>query len=318
MKVLITGATGFLGSWVVEQLVDGPGVAPTGATGDIAVLLRPGADTWRIAPFLDRLRVIEGDLASPESPPPLAAALAAFRPDAVAHLAWQGVAGADRNSPVQWRNIPATLQLAELCAAAGARHFIGLGSQAEYGPCNAVIDENTPERPTTLYGASKLATARVAQRLCEIQGMRFAWLRLFSSYGPRDNPSWMIPGLIRSLLAGEVPQVTLAEQRWDYIHVADAAAAVVAVLRTPGASGIFNLGSGNAPPLRDVIGKLRDLVDPRAQVAFGAVPYRPDQVMHLQADIRRLSGATGWRPVVALDDGLRETVQWFRSRVPVQ
>lgn len=300
MKVFLTGATGFLGSWVLEQLLDG---------GDtVAVLLRDGADTSRITTCQDRAQVIRGDLRDVAAFEP---AVRAFAPDAVAHLAWDGVAGAERNAPRQWRNVSAALELLELAARCGAHHWIGVGSQAEYGPCANVISEDTPTRPTTLYGASKLATGQLAQALCGHLGLRFGWLRLFSAYGPRDNPSWMIPSLILALKRGERPAVTRAEQLWDYIHVADAAAAVTAVLRTPGAQGFFNLGSGSAPPLREIIETVRDLVAPGQAVGFGEVPYRPDQVMHLQADIRRLSQATGWRPAMTLDQGLRATVRWF-------
>lgn len=300
MKVLLTGATGFLGSWVLEQLLQG---------GDtVAVLLRDGADTSRITHCLDRVHVVRGDLGDMAGAAP---ALRAWAPQAVVHLAWDGVAGAQRNAPRQWRNVSAALELVELAAQCGARHWIGVGSQAEYGPCANVIDENTPTRPTTLYGASKLATGQLAQALCGQLGLRFAWLRLFSSYGPRDNPSWLIPSLILALKRGERPAVTGAQQLWDYIHVADAAAAVVAVLHSPHAQGFFNLGSGSAPPLRQVIEAVRDLVAPGQAIGFGEVPYRPDQVMHLQADIRRLTQATGWRPVVPLDEGLRSTVRWF-------
>jgi len=300
MKVLLTGATGFLGSWVLEQLLDG---------GDaVAVLLRPGADTSRITGCLGRALRLTGDLRDVAALEP---ALRNFAPDAVVHLAWDGVAGAQRNAPRQWRNVSAALELVELAARCGARHWIGVGSQAEYGPCANLINEDTPTRPTTLYGASKLATGQLAQALCGQLNLRFGWLRLFSSYGPRDNPSWLIPSLILALQRGERPAVTGAQQLWDYIHVQDAAAAVVAVLRSPQAQGFFNLGSGSAPPLRQVIETVRDLVAPGQPIGFGEVPYRPDQVMHLQANIQRLTQATGWRPVVPLDEGLRATVRWF-------
>lgn len=300
MRVLLTGATGFLGSWVLEQLLD---------SGDtVAVLLRPGANTSRITEVLTRVRQITGDLRDVAALQP---AVLDFAPDAVAHLAWEGVAGAERNAPDQWRNVCAALELVELAARCGARHWVGVGSQAEYGPCASVISEDAPTRPTTLYGASKLATGQLAQALCGQLGLRFGWLRLFSSYGPRDNPSWLIPSLILALKRGERPSVTGAQQLWDYIHVSDAAAAVVAVLRSPDAQGFFNLGSGSATPLREIIETVRDLAAPGQPVGFGELPYRPDQVMHLQADIQRLTLATGWRPQVPLGEGLRSTVRWF-------
>ncbi|MBL7372666.1 NAD-dependent epimerase/dehydratase family protein, partial [Escherichia coli] len=108
--------------------------------------------------------------------------------------------------------------------------FVGMGSQAEYGPVSARLDETVPTRPTTVYGAAKLSTALMLERLAEADGLSFAWLRLFSSYGPKDDLSWLIPYMARRLLAGERPALTPGEQIWDYIYVEDAAAAVAAAL----------------------------------------------------------------------------------------
>ena len=139
-----------------------------------------------------------------------------------------------------------------------------------------------------------------------------AWLRLFSSYGPDDDPSWMIPYMIKRLLAAEKPSLTKAEQMWDYLHVDDAAAGIVAALDAD-ARGFFNLGSGQSRPLRTIIESIRDLIDPSLPLGFGEVPYRPDQVMHLEADITSLSLASGWRPQVALEDGLFDLVARCRD-----
>ncbi len=303
MRILLTGASGFIGSYVLRDLLARPGV-------EVAALVRSPGAAWRIRGELARANVLplalDGGLA-------LERAIAELRPSHVVHLAWGGVLGKDRNDPAQHVNVFHSMRLLEFALQAGAKHFIGLGSQAEYGPCRARIDESTPTAPTTMYGAAKLATCIMASRLCELSGARFAWLRLFSSYGPMDSPEWMVPYLALKLLARERPAVTAAEQRWDYVYVEDAAAAVATVAATEGAGGIFNLGSGTAPRLRDIIEGVRDAIDPSLAVGFGEVPYRPDQVMHLEADISRLVKATGWRPKVGLKEGIRRTVDWYRK-----
>jgi nucleoside-diphosphate-sugar epimerase len=303
MKVLLTGASGFLGSFVLKQFLAVPGT-------ELAALVRQPAGAWRISEELPRVKVLPVGLEDGEG---LESVISAFRPTHVVHLAWAGVLGRNRNDASQHVNVYQTMRLLEIALRHGARHFVGLGSQAEYGPCQARIDESTPTSPTTMYGAAKLAACVMASRMCELSGARFAWLRLFSSYGPRDNPEWMIPYLALKLLHRERPAVTAAEQLWDYIYIEDAAAAVVAAARTDSARGVFNLGSGTAPRLRDIIEMVRDAIDPGLPVGFGEVPYRPDQVMHLEADIRRLSGATGWRPGVDLAEGIRRTVDWYRK-----
>lgn len=301
MKIFLTGASGFVGANLLRELVER-------RQHEIAILLRSKESAWRIIDILPKVKVILGDLYRIES---FETHLAALKPDVFIHLAWDGVLGNKRNSPIQWRNIPATLELVEIASRVGAKHWIGLGSQAEYGPCENKINELSSTKPTTLYGMSKLATFNLAQRLCNDLGIRFGWLRLFSSYGPADNPNWMIPYLIESFLKRERPKVTRAEQLWDYIYIKDVATAIVALVESHEAAGVFNLGSGSAFHLRSVIEKIRNLVDPALPIGFGEVEYRQDQIMYLQADISRLKKYTGWNPIVDLDTGLKETVDWY-------
>lgn len=300
-KILVTGGTGFVGARVVRQLVE--------QGRDVAVLMRESSNYHRIEDLLGRCTIIRGDLLKLEE---VRAELSHFSPEAVLHLAWDGVKGADRNSTVQMTNVVASIKLYQLTEEIGCRHFVGLGSQAEYGPLSGRINETATTRPTTAYGAAKLAAGLLLERTASASERPFAWLRLFSSYGPDDDPSWLIPYLIRSLLSGEKPSLTKAEQIWDYIHVNDVAAGVIATLDS-GALGIFNLGSGQERPLRDIISMIRDAIDPLLPLGFGEVPYRPDQVMHLAADITSLSSASGWRPSVSLESGIAETVAWHQK-----
>ncbi len=303
MRILVTGATGFVGSAVVRQLA-------SGGPHRVAALVRPSSDTWRIDDLLPRLCVIRGSMMKPET---WEADLCAFRPDAVAHLAWDGVFYHSSNVEKQSANVVATMNLVRLAQRAGATHWVGVGSQAEYGPCQARIDEQTPLAPTTDYGRSKVAAFLAAQEMCRALSLRFAWLRLFSSYGPGDKPQWMIPYVITSLLRGESPDVSAGEQRWDHIFRDDAAEAIVRTLECDAASGAFNLGSGRVQQLRTTIEQIRDMIDPRLPIGFGMVPYRPHQVMHLEADISRLCATTDWSPRTELAEGLRRTIAWHRK-----
>jgi UDP-glucose 4-epimerase len=300
-RVLVTGASGFIGARVAHQLA--------GEGRDLALLLRPGRPGRRLAALRERCTVISGDLQDLER---CRGQLAAFAPEAVLHLGWEGVQGAQRNSPVQLANVMASIALYKLAQDLGCQRFVGLGSQAEYGPVAGRIAEDTPTRPTTVYGAAKLAVSGLLQACAQQGHLHFAWLRLFSCYGPDDDPAWLIPYMARTLLAGGRPSLTAAEQVWDYLHVDDAAAAVVAAMDA-GAAGIFNLGSGQPRPLREVITLVRDAIDPALPLGFGEQLYRPDQVMHLEADIAALRAATGWSPRVGLEEGLAATVAWYKE-----
>ena len=299
-RIAITGASGFIGARIAERLLE-RGHA-------LALLIRSPKPDDRAAAIYGQCETIVGDLQSPTS---YADALHAFRPDTLLHAAWVGVAGADRDDPRQIANIAATAALLEQAIAAGVDSFVGLGSQAEYGRQNRKLDEGAPVEPTTLYGLSKLAAYRVTDSICRMRQLRHAWLRVFSVYGPRDNPGWLIPSLIAKLYAGQTPELTRCEQIWDFLFVDDAADAAVTVLETSSASGVFNLGSGEGRPLWETVALLRDIVRPRADLGIGRIPYQPDQVMHLEADTTRLRSATGWKPATDLQTGLQATARWF-------
>jgi nucleoside-diphosphate-sugar epimerase len=299
MRIFVTGASGFLGSYLVADLLE--------QGHDVAVLLRSTTSNWRLRGLSPRLQVVNGSL---EELDKLRDGLLTFGPEAAVHLAWRGVAGAERNDPVQANNVSDTVKLAELLADAGIKVFVGAGSQAEYGPYDRAIREDDATRPTTLYGMSKLAAGSMALLLCEQRGIRSAWIRIFSTYGPKDADYWLIPSTIRKLRARQHVALTACEQRWGFLHVRDAATAFRTVILSPDAAGVYNLGSPDAPALRDTMMHLRDLVDPDAVLGFGDLPYRPDQVMVLAADVSRMC-ALGWKPQVPLNDGLRETVEWY-------
>lgn len=303
MKLLVTGASGFLGARVVELACE--------QGGHIYALTRSPQ-----SPRMERLKasgatLLHADLADSAR---IQAILSDIQPTHLCHLAWAGVANKQRNDLGQvMDNIGPWLNLLQAAAKNGCRHVVALGSQAEYGPKPQAVQETDTAKPTTLYGAAKLAALEIAQRFCLQHHLRFAWLRLFSLYGPDDNSGWFIPDLIVKLLAQQRPPLTPGTQKWDYLYIDDAARGVLAALHQPDAQGIFNLGSGQPVAIRDVAEMLRGIINPKLELGFGEVAFRPDQVMHMQADISRLQNATGWLPQVGLQEGLTHTVNWYKQ-----
>ena len=304
MRVLLTGATGFVGAYTLRALVRGG--------EEVTLLLREGSDLWRIRELAKPEMIVRGDLRDFEK---AREEIAARKPEVVIHSAWAGVGNKLRNDPSQIDdNLMPTIHFFRACAEIGVKHFVGIGSQAEYGPLNRRISERDATEPTTLYGATKLATCALLKQLAEQMGVRFAWLRIFSTYGPMEDSGWLIPYLIRTLLKGERPSLTACEQKWDYLYGADAGEAIYRTAVMPGAKGVFNLGSGQVYTLRRIVETIRDMIDPKLPLGIGEAPYRPDQVMHLEADITRLKQATGWAPKTSIEEGLRESVRWWEAQ----
>ncbi|CDZ76223.1 dTDP-glucose 4,6-dehydratase 2 [Legionella massiliensis] len=303
MNVILTGATGFVGSYVLAELLK--------INAKVAVILRPQSDLWRIKSLLPQCTLIEQNL---ESIDLAQNAINEFCPDALIHLAWEGVTNDKRNDATQiTKNITVAHNLFTVMQKAGIKTLIGFGSQAEYGPANQVVDELTPTEPTTLYGVAKLAAHHLLKVLCAQNDIRFVWHRLFSSYGPKDHQSWFIPFLINELMNGRQPDMTAGTQLWDYIYVEDAARAVVATLVNLKSEGAFNLGSGESITIRSIAEMIRDQINPELTLGFGKVPFRPDQVMHLQADITRLNELALWQPQVPFLEGCTRTIEWYRT-----
>ena len=302
MRCLVTGASGFLGSHLTRTLVR--------QGHEVLAVVRPGKEHLRLKDVSDQVAFAYADL---EGIKTITSEIDAFHPEVVFHLAWWG--GNSRkyiNDPdAIYANIPGTLDLIRIVKNAGCKAFLYFGTAVEYGIYNIPVRESDPVHPQNLYGAAKYAGMVLLQALCTQWELRFCGIRPFWVYGPMDDTLRMIPSVILQLLAGEKPKTTAGEQVWDFLYIDDAVDALIQ-LATTDAEGIFNLASGEPVQIKQVISILRDCIDPALEIGFGEVPYAPDQVMHLEADISRLRAATGWDPKVSLPDGLRRTVDWFR------
>lgn len=295
-RILVTGAGGFLGAAVAGLAAD--------RGHDVIALVRNAAGR-RVAQLANSCEVVCADLGDRAA---VAEMINTARPDIIVHSAWEGVGGAARTGDIQFANIQSTVVLTDLAIAAGVQRIVGIGSQAEYGLHNRRIDESAEQHPFLLYGAAKLAAYHLARQRCSEAGVGFAWLRLFSVYGPGDNPDWLIPHVTAELLAGRAPRTSLGTQLWDYLHIADAADGVLAAALASGADGAFNLSSDCAVSVRWIIERLRDLARPGFALTFGEIPFGPNQILHLQGDNNRLCGATGWQPRIDLESGLASVV----------
>ena len=309
IRCVVTGASGFLGSSLVRALVK--------RGHSTLAVVRPESNLWRLSEVRADVTFAYAtlnDISSIEKP------IADFAPDVVFHLAWSGGDSSKYvNSIDQMNNVPGSLELVNIAGRAQAKAFVFFGSAAEYGRFSIPVSENDVEEPRNLYGATKLVTMQATRSLCAMWKMRFCGMRPFWVYGPRDSEKRMIPSLIEQLLDRKRPTLTKGDQVWDYLYVEDAMDALLRLAECSSAEGVFNLGSGVPVVLRDVVERIRDIIDPGLEVGFGDIPYAPNQIMHLEASIDRLKGATGWEPSVGLEQGLQETINWHQfQRSPTQ
>jgi nucleoside-diphosphate-sugar epimerase len=304
MRILITGAGGFIGSHLVRQVLQ------EGHT--VVAVLRPEESVERLSDCLDAVSLARCELNDSDAVRRL---VAGTRPDTALHLAWYVEAGKYWQARENLDCVRMTLCLAQALAEAGCSRFVGAGTCAEYDWDYGLLKEDvTPLMPHYLYGVCKNATREILQAFCARSGMGFAWTRFFLLYGPRESPERLIPYVILSLLKGEVAKCTGGEQTRDFLHVEDVASAMWAVAKSD-LSGPVNIGSGQAIKVQDLVTTVARLLGREEQVALGALPTDPHEPPMLLADVQRLASVVGWKPSLTLEEGLARTCEWWKAKM---
>ncbi len=304
MAVLVTGIAGFIGSHLGRQLLsDGH---------EVCAIVRPGTSLSRIDDYRERVRVIGADLARPES---YAGALAEIRPELCFHVAWYAVHGRFWSAPENLDCVTMSIALMQTLSDAGCPRLVGVGTCAEYDWQHGLLQEDvTPCEPASLYGSAKHATHLLLEACGRESGVSTAWARLFFPYGPGEAETRLIPQTALALLRGERARCSHGRQRRDFIHVDDCAAALRAVAVSD-LQGPVNIGTGESVAIASIVKLIaRACGRSMEDVDLGAIPAPEGDPEEIVAHTDKLF-ASGWRPSRALEDGLAESVEWWRKRV---
>jgi nucleoside-diphosphate-sugar epimerase len=283
MTVVVTGAAGFVGSHVVTALE---------RRGSKVVALRREDLDYR-------------------DPHAVEEVLRAAAPTALVHAAWRLAPGsAFLDDPRNREEKEASLRLFELAHDAKCRRVVGLGTCLEYEFSDGPVSEDAPLRPGNAYASSKAELFAEAQAAL---GDSFTWARVYYPFGPREPPHRLVPSVVNSLLRGERIATTAGTQRRSFLHVEDAANAI-ASLALADAAGAFNVGSPEAVPIRDAVERIAEAIGRPDLVDIGARPQRPGDPEVLWPDTTKLETEVGWRPARTLDEGIADTVAWWRAQ----
>jgi nucleoside-diphosphate-sugar epimerase len=296
-KVLITGATGFIGRQCV-RLLQGRGHHLHLAARFARPM--PGPETHPV------------DLLDPEE---VSALVRAVRPTHLLHLAWDVTPGVFWTAPVNRCWVAASLHLFKEFAACGGRRAVLAGSCTEYhwtgdGLCH---ETRTPLRAATLYGTCKAELWSEVRTLARQEGIGAAWGRIFFLYGPHEHPARLVSSVIRSLLRGQEAPCSEGRQQRDFLHVTDVAGAFCALLESD-VEGPVNIGSGDAPPVRSVVERIAAALGRTDLVRFGARPTPAGEPPLVVADTTRLREELRWSPRFNLERGLADTIEWWRTQ----
>ena len=295
-RILVTGGTGFIGRHCLAGLsAHGYEVHATSTRPQCA---QTGIH-WHQINLLDEARTT--------------ALIAELRPAGLLHLAWYAKHGLfwDALENLDW--VRASLTLLRAFIDHGGRRMVGAGTCAEYdlgdGHC---IESSTRLVPQSLYGVSKNAFRSIAAEAARHSGFSFAWGRIFYLYGPGEQASRLVPLIVRSQLRREKIVCSGSDLLRDYLYVTDVASALIALFVSP-LEGAVNIGSGNAISVGSIADTIADRLGAPQLVEFKTRERVDTTAPLIVADSTRLFGELGWRPAVSLDDGIDQTIEWWRQ-----
>ena len=305
-RCLVTGGTGFVGANLVRRLLhDGH---------QVHLLVRPHHATWRIEEIRRDIRLHLLELADA---PAVSKIIAEIKPEWVFHLAAHGAYSWQADiAAIFQTNLIGTMHLVEACLKSGFESIVHTGSSSEYGFKDHAPDETEGLEPNSHYAVAKAAATLYCRYTAQAQQANITTLRLYSAYGPFEEPQRLLPTLIRHGLGGGWPPLVNPATARDYVYVEDVCdACILAAQTTPREFGaVYNLGTGKQTTLREVAEVARRVLNIKTDPPWGTMPARIWDTAIWRADSHKIQADLGWRPRHSFEDGFARMVGWQLSR----
>jgi nucleoside-diphosphate-sugar epimerase len=304
-RVLITGGAGFIGACLARTLIE------TGHS--VSLLLRRSSDPWRLAGLEGRYQALVADLCDPIA---VHRAVNGCRPEVIYHAASHGAFPAQNDrASILTSNILGTAHLLDALEARDYRVFVNVGTSSEYGHKPHPMRGEDRLEPRTDYAVSKAA----ATQLCMAEAMKgrpVTTVRIFTAYGPWDDPTRLIPYVMGCCLRGENPKVTAGRQPRDFVYVDDIVELLQTAAMHPNALGrILHAGSSRSHTVREIVDLIVSTCGKgRVRAIYGAQALRCNEPSEWEADIRDTTRQVGWRPRYSLQEGVERLWQWCLAR----
>jgi len=308
-RVLVTGATGFIGSRLVRRLVDTD--VEVHALSSTVSSMYP----TRLVDLRDRIALHEGNLIDRSA---MDAIVEQVRPTHVFHL------GAYTHVGKSWQrvdeciqaNVQGTVNLLQALDGSGYQRFVYTGTSEIYGDVDVPFREDAVVKPISPYSVSKYAGERFCRMFHQGHGWPIVMVRPFNGYGPGQSPDRVIPEIIVRALKGQQLRMTQGRQTREFNFVDDLAEGFVLAGTVEGIEGeVFNLGCGDEVSMRDLATTILDVMGNPITPEFGALPERPTEIWRMYSDSTKARERLGWEPSHSLRDGLATTIEWYRAEL---
>lgn len=301
-KVFITGGAGFLGSAIIARLLK----------GNCAVIAtkRTHTNLFRCEDFGDRVKWVD------TSNQYFCEQVIEFNPDIIIHAAWSGVTSKARvDWATQLSNFEFLSNILSISEKSDVKKMILLGSQAEYGVINELVDESYPVQANDAYSACKLGSQKIVETFCKQHGIDWYWLRVFSVFGPAEADNWFIPWLINAQLGNTDIDLTLCQQQYDYLFIDDFANMISNILSAKKSlSGVYNICSGRTVPLKAMVEQIHNYINGKGKLNFGALPYRANQSMKIAGNNSKYNSNFGEIQLTELSYAIAKTISYYSER----
>jgi len=301
MKILITGASGFIGSHITENLIE--------EGHQVYAICRNKTNFDKCNQFKNKVTWINQDH------PEWERNLEGIELDQFIHTAWAGVTAAERNDwALQLTNFEFSKSMIDLAIRLNAKKLICLGSQAEYGLYNYKVTEEYVPEPTDAYGAVKLLALYYLQNSASKNNLAWYWLRIFSVIGENENKSWLLSQVMEKLLSGEEIELTPGEQFYDYLYIADFIRALNQIITcNSDLSAVYNICSGRPVKIKQLLLLVAEKLDVNiSALKFGAIPYRKNQNRYMVGSPERFEAMFGQQELYSLDEVITNITNSFK------
>ncbi len=303
-KVIVTGATGFIGRFLVRELVE--------KKVEVISIVRSG--TTNIG-SLDNLpiRIVECNMSDYNNIPTI---IKDRDIDAVFHIAWQGVAGEHaKDVDIQLSNIKYTLDLIDSMYQMNIKTFVGCGSMHEAEALIEMSQDKTVNNMGFMYKSAKTSAHWMGKAKAGNYGIRFFW-PLINTYGEEEKSPRLINTMIRKILKGESPELSAGNQYYDFVHVKDVARALY-LIADRGVDGTnYTIGSGEAKKLKEFLKIVGDITNKYREgkyinLDFGKITSNVVSLPIETFNVDKLYSDTGFIPSISFSDGINRTVEWI-------